>query len=216
MKIEKLTENKIRIIVNSEDLTRNNADLHSIMTKALETQGLLLEMLSRAEKEVGFNTDGYKLLIEAFSSSDDIFIFTITKYKENEAKKPDVLDIPKKKLLVRKKCANIENENVIYRFKSFDQFCDFCCSLNNINNLYIKNISKNISLYLYNNTYYLTISNINTNCENIKKLYFTLSEFGELVTHSKNFENKLLEHGKIIMRKNAISTCIKYFSKSID
>lgn len=212
MKIEKLTENKIRIIINSEDLDKNDTDIHSIMTKAIETQGLFLEMLSRAEKEVGFNTDGCKLLIEAFSSPDDIFIFTITKYKENEIQNPHHHISENKKLLVKRKFTNVKNKNVIYKFENFDAFCNFCCYLNTINNFNIKDISKNISLYLYNNTYYLTVSNINIQNINVRKFHFIISEFGKIVTYSKNFENKLLEHGKTIMKKNAISMGIKFFA----
>ena len=42
-------------------------------------------MLLKAEKEVGFYTEGYKLLVEAFSSPDGLFVFTITKYVEKTA-----------------------------------------------------------------------------------------------------------------------------------
>ena len=38
MKIEKLTENKIRIIVNSSDLENSNIDVKLLMAKALETR----------------------------------------------------------------------------------------------------------------------------------------------------------------------------------
>ena len=79
MKIEKLTEDKIRVIVNSEDLKNNNLDYQTIMEKPIESQKLFLEMLLKAEKEVGFYTEGCKLLVEAFSSSDGLFVFTITK-----------------------------------------------------------------------------------------------------------------------------------------
>ena len=68
MKIEKLTENKIRVIINNKDLQDNHIDLHTLMTKSLENQKLFLEMLQEAESQVGFNTDGCRLLIEAFSS----------------------------------------------------------------------------------------------------------------------------------------------------
>ena len=51
MKIEKLTENKIRVIVNHDDLTKNNIDSHSLMNKALNTQNLFLEILEKAEEE---------------------------------------------------------------------------------------------------------------------------------------------------------------------
>ena len=46
MKIEKLTENKIRIIIKSEDIEDENIDLHTIMTKTAESQGILLEILN--------------------------------------------------------------------------------------------------------------------------------------------------------------------------
>ena len=84
MKIEKLTEDKIRIIVNPSDLELENLDMKSIMTKAIDRQGFFVKKKKKAKDEVGFNTDGCKLLIEAFSSSDDILVFTITKYSEKE------------------------------------------------------------------------------------------------------------------------------------
>lgn len=102
MKIEKLTENKIRVIINNQDLKDNHIDLHTLMTKTLESQNLFLDMLLRAEQEVGFHTDGCKLLIEAFSSTDENFVFTITKYEKPDT---DTLEetfmMPKKKLSVR-------------------------------------------------------------------------------------------------------------------
>ena len=51
MKIEKLTENKIRVIINSQDLKDNHIDLHTLMTKTLENQSLFFDMLSKAEQE---------------------------------------------------------------------------------------------------------------------------------------------------------------------
>ncbi len=58
MKIEKLTDNKIRVIINLEDLKKNNLDFNTIMEKPIESQKLFLEMLLKAEKEVGFYTEG--------------------------------------------------------------------------------------------------------------------------------------------------------------
>ena len=80
MKIEKLTENKIRIIIKQEDMESNNIDLHKFVLKSIESQSLFLKILNQAKEELDFNVDGYKLLIETFSSSDDIFIFTILNF----------------------------------------------------------------------------------------------------------------------------------------
>ena len=70
MKFEKLTENKIRITLNIEDLEEKNIDFHSFMSSSLESQDLFLDMLEKAEKEIGFITKDYKLIIEAIATSD--------------------------------------------------------------------------------------------------------------------------------------------------
>ena len=82
MKIEKITENKIRIILKQEDFKDKSIDIQKLLLTTPESQSLFLEILNRAKKEVNFDTDGHKLLIEAFFQNDDIFIFTITKYIE--------------------------------------------------------------------------------------------------------------------------------------
>ena len=84
MKIEKLTENKIRIILKRDDFKDKKININEILLTTSESQKLFLEILNKAEKEVDFDTTGHKLLIEAYSETSDIFIFTITKYLEKE------------------------------------------------------------------------------------------------------------------------------------
>lgn len=67
MQIEKITENKIRIILNIQDLQGKNIDLHTFMSNSIESQDLFYEMLNKAEKEVGFETKNYKLIIESLA-----------------------------------------------------------------------------------------------------------------------------------------------------
>ena len=210
MKIEKLTENKIRVIVNTEDLKENDIDFNLLMNKSMETQNLFFEILEKAEEELDFHTDGYKLLIEAFSSSDEKLVFTITKYLPKEIS--NTLETPKKKkLAVKRKSIDFSNKQIIYSFNSFEEFCNFCSFINNNSNINVTKISKNISLYFYNDTYYLALRNVNTSYANIKLFYAIALEFGKVLSPSKSFENKLMEHGEIIIKKNAIQTGIKYF-----
>ena len=208
MKIEKLTENKIRVIINSEDLKNNNLDYKTIMEKPIESQKLFLEMLLRAEKEVGFYTDGYKLLVEAFSSSDGFFVFTITKYDEKTA---TISTKPKVKPRKKVKNVNPKSSISIYQFSDFEEFCDFCTALHNTTKVQPKQLAKNIALYLFQDTYYLILSNINIDYVNIPVFYSTISEFASLASHSETFKMKILEHGKAIMKRNAIETGIRYF-----
>lgn len=210
MKIEKIAENKIRIILNKDDFKNKNIDLHTIMSRAAESQGLLLMLLNKAQKEVDFNTDGYRLLIEGFSSSDDVFVFTITKYLDTTSSIN-----PKSKLIVKRKCFPTISSNLMYKFNDFEEFCDFCNLINSSKSTNLKNFFSSSALYLYNNLYYLIIHNVHTENIKFKKLYSEISEFAKQISYSPNFENKLKEHGKIIIKKNAITTGIKYFSSII-
>ncbi len=80
MQIEKITENKIRIILNMQDLQEKNIDLHSFMSNSIESQDLFYDMLDRAEKEVGFKTKDYKLIIEALAVPERKFYFNCNSY----------------------------------------------------------------------------------------------------------------------------------------
>ncbi len=75
MRIEKITENKIRIILNIKDLQEKNIDLHSFMSNSIESQDLFYDMLDKAEKEIGFETKDYKLIIEALAVPERKFYF---------------------------------------------------------------------------------------------------------------------------------------------
>ena len=77
MKIEKLTENKIRIILKKTDFKDKGININQLLLTTTESQKLFLEILNRAEKELNFDTTGYKLLIDAIIENDNIFIFTM-------------------------------------------------------------------------------------------------------------------------------------------
>ncbi len=203
MKIEKLTENKIRVILNSDELGVTNMNVHNIMAKAMETQEIFAGILKKAEEEVDFQTDGCKLLIEALSSIDDIFVFTITKYlPDNECKK--------KKLVAKRKSFSTTSEHAVCSFSNFDLFCEFCIALSHSSKLDTTNLAKNITLYIWKNNYYLILKKINIKNDSISLFYSTLSEFGQLLSYSNIFEAKLLEHGKVLIKKNAIDTAINF------
>lgn len=174
MKIEKITENKIRIIIKPEDFKDKNIDIREVLKKSTTSQSLFTEILDYAKKEIGFDTDGYKVQIEGFSSLDDVFVFTITKILSTENEKNPSMP---KKLIVKRKHINPKNKNAIYQFENFDIFCDFCKLLKNSNQITLKGLAQISSLYIYNNTFYLVLQNINTENKSINKFYSYISEF---------------------------------------
>ena len=94
MKIEKLTENKIRIIINQEELENTKIDVQKLLSSDQTSQELLLRILKTAKKEIGFDTDGHKLFIETFSSSNEAIVFTITKFQSENEPNPEKSSTP--------------------------------------------------------------------------------------------------------------------------
>ena len=211
MKIEKLTENKIRIILNIEDLEFNNVDFDSLLNNTPETQTLILSILNQAEKEVDFYTQDCKILVEAISCFDGNFVFTITKTSSNISPP----SFSRKKPLAKRKTLKLNSSAIIYSFQNFDEFCEFCKALHIefLSQKSIKLICKNTSLYYYKDSYYLLISGINENYEYLNVFFSVISEFTNRVDNYKNFDAILIEHGKTIFKKNAISNTINIFVK---
>ena len=206
MKIEKLTDNKIRVVIHTSEIATNDNDINNIMRDAMESQELFLDILKKAEKEVSFYTDGCKLLIEAFSSLEDSFVFTITKYLPN----PPTRKVSKP--TVKRKSFASKYKKVICCFDDFDVFCEFCQAIKNLHKINNDKLIQNSSLYLWKDSYYLILKNINKKSENSYLLYSILSEFAKTISFSNDFESKLLEYGQTIMKKNAIITGMKFFA----
>lgn len=79
MQIEKINNNKIKVVININDLEENHIDVNTFMSNSLEHQDLFLNILDLAEEKFDFYVNNSKLSIESISISNNIFIFTITK-----------------------------------------------------------------------------------------------------------------------------------------
>ncbi len=194
MKFEKITDTKIKIFLSLKDMELNNVSAQSIFSNSVSSQKLLQSMLNKAEKEIGFVTGNSKLLVEAIMSSDEECVFTITKLVENKS-------------ILEKN----NNNSFIFKFSCFDDFIALCTFLNNFSDLNLKDFSKNFSLILYNDTYYLYSLNVKTYSVLLDYMKDVFSEFGTNVSASTGIDGILNEYGKVIFKKNAIVKCIFNF-----
>jgi len=209
MKIEKLNEDKIRIILNLEDLKEKNIDFHSFMSNSIESQELFLDMLDEAEKKLGFITKDCKILLEALATSCGTFILTVTRIVPDSNK--DL--VKKKRICIKRKQNDVKLSDVIYCFNCFEDFCQFCEFLKNTNlvvNKKLGKLFKKVCLYTYNSKYFLVCNGAYSNTNIIKSFYSAISEFATCVNGSEMFERKLREYGKIVMKNNAIDVCMDY------
>ena len=199
MKIEKLTENKIRIVLNIDDLAKKNIDIHTLIQNNEISQRLFKKLLVQAKKEVGFNVDDCKLLIEAFISTDGFFVLTFTKILNEIPKKSyvPIKPIPKRKSL------NLITDIAIYKFDSFEDFETYCSNVNSSSVRNLSDFSKKISLYEYDEKYFLVFSNIDITSPKLNSVFASISEFATLVSNSNSFESRLAEYGKQILKTKA-------------
>lgn len=192
MKIEKLDTDKIRIILNLEDLKNNSIDFHSFMANSKESQNLFLYILDLAAEQVGFVTDNYKVSIETMYLNNGCFILNVTRFKGEK-----VFNNPRVKAKI-KEFSNQLNSS-IYVFSCMDNFLDFYKKLKISIDLNIFKDCK-YSIYFLDNKYYMIL---NTNCLNSKYqtlLLYILSEFSNIISNNSSMINNLFERGKCICK----------------
>lgn len=206
MQIEKINENKIKIILNTDDLIERNIDLHSFMSESLEKQDIFFQLLKEAKKAVGFETLDHKLIIEALFTKKGIFVFIITKIP------PKNKIIKAKKSNPQLKMTSKKNFSCIYQFKTFDNISGFCTYLHN-NKMLNLLINLNSSLYKFNKKYFLILENkVNSSAE-LNTLFAILSEFSEQIPKTSSFLLKLQEAGEVLVPNNALKILNKYFKE---
>ena len=214
MKIEKLNENKIRITLNLEDLSERDIDFHSFMSNSIESQSIFLDMLDKADREVGFNTDDCRIMIEALALKNGNFVLTITKFEHttDENTKTKAQNQKKKALHIKRKAPIWDSRKVIYSFESFDVFCNFCSFLLKCpHTLNLSKFAEESVLYEYNSNFYLILTNICLDSELSKFICNSITEFAHFVENSELFEKRITEYGRPIMPSQAIITCIEHF-----
>lgn len=199
MRFEKLSNDKIRIILDLQDLEDNDIDYQSFMSNSSDSQKLFMEILDEAEEQMGFTTKDYKLMIEALATIDGDFIITVTRSLPDF----DITSAYKKKTIKAKRKSNrLTTDTIIYEFNNSDDIFDFILLLKNLNISGLNAFTKGFALYTYKDKYYLVMDNINKNFENIKTFLCALTEFGKSINNSNLFKSKLNEYGTLLVKNN--------------
>jgi len=200
LKIEKLTENKLKITLSIDDLEERNINLHSFMYNSPESQDLFWELIQQAEKECGFNVDDSIVYVEASTSGGGNFTLLVTKANE-AASISEKISKPKKltnkNFKLKRKNTPLKHESTIYIFESFDDICEFC-------NLCDVTILHSNKLYSMNEKYYLKTDYMP---------YNMILDHANIEKNSALLEAKLNEYGKVVIEEEALQTIAMHFGK---
>lgn len=208
MKIEKVDENKIRITISFSDLQKRNLDLSALNYSTPAAQELFWDMMEQAEAEFGFDTTSAQLCVEAYPSTTDEFIITITKL-------PDVDDFEsiqkyiknrytKKEIRTKKKTKKLVVSVVMYSFSDIDSVCMMSNVLSDVYN-------GESYLYKIKDTYYLQFFKNNFVLVDFRDIEPMLSEYGDRVFNTGFYEGYVEEYGQKVMGPDAIETLKKFY-----
>lgn len=193
MKIEKITDTKIRIVLSFNDLKSNNISANNFFSDLNRSELLIENLLDIANKEIGFDIRNSKLLVETILSSNKACVFTITKVPENSIQETN------------------DYNPFIFAFDNFENFIKLSYFLKNINKLEPNSVFSDFSLIFYNNIFYLKITSTHNTYKFFDYIQAIVSEFGKNVSNSNHLNGILNEYGKKIFDNNAFLQCITYF-----
>ena len=192
MRLERLTANKIKIFLTSDDLMERGLSKDDIWKESSKWNQLFHDMLEEASSEFDVDIQG-SVAVEIFSLQTQgmIMIITVNSYKEDEELLYDGF--------IEMQVRFGGCECLLFEFAEFEDV------INAAKCLFRAGISGG-SLFAYNNCYYLTMNHL-TPGKN-EKAASILSEFGNVSIQSPFI---LIEYGKQIMTNQAVETIIHYF-----
>lgn len=234
MKIERISENQIRLTLTRTDLTERNIRLEDLMNPSEKTQRLFKDIMEHALEEYEFMVDNVPLMVEASPLGNEGMMIVVTRMNNDENNEDDDYnsDVIDKDLFDEGMIDSINNwnddnyedvndENInkdsndesklngkmfIYSFNDLDDVIKVAVFL-------FKSFRGESSLYKQKNKYFLVLnksSYLVKNGENI--LSFILQEYGEKYVSSNLGIYYLKEHADVIIEKNAISKLAETFS----
>ncbi len=208
MKIERISENMIKVTISLNDLEERNIDFDTLNYNSPAAQELFWDMMEQAEVEFGFNVSDSQLIIEPIPDSDEGFIITITKMDEDgdfeSIQKYIKNRFRKSDLKVKKKNPKICSTLMIYSFNNFDDLVGLCKRIDTI-------YSGDSCLYKYKSIYYLILTRNTFAVTDVKMFDILLSEFGSKVSNVAFYDGYLNEYGTKIIGHGAIETVSTYF-----
>ncbi len=206
MHIEKISDDKIKVTVNKEDVKIWNVNIKNLTDNTPEAQDLFWFALRQAEKDVDFKVGEAQLLVEAIPSKTEGFIMLISKMDP----KTNVMEVLEKGIIhrhgteikVKKRSRNAKPIN-IFKFSDFE---DLCQCVNQVKGMFCGKSA----LYKHKEQFYIVLSPYDTmtffETENI------IMEYAQRVPSPSLYEGVLKEYGTLMIEENAFETIGAYFA----
>lgn len=201
MKIEKVSNNRIKVTVTNDDMERWGVSFESFAGDSPEAQELFWTLIKRAEFETGFEVENSRLVIEALPHKNDGIVLFVTRVDDG-AETERLRKIGRPRYKVKKMPQRDDEEVLIYMFSDFDDLCAMAQQW--------MHAGERSSLYIYEGKYYVAVK-FDKFFANSSDAKTKLSEFGTKVSSVRTGEAFLAEYGKLICDDQAILTMARHF-----
>ena len=202
MKIERMSDEQVKFILNKEDLNFYNLKIADLAQRNAKTHAFLQEMLTQAMIEHDFNTDpNTRLLVETVPQPNESVIILVTKtnsYDYSERPKPREERRYRRKPFIEPPMPAGERDDpvLIYMFKTLDEVGAVAVRLKG-------SFRGENSVYKKQNKYYLVMQN-EQNQNKMEHFEAVLMEYGQRYSSSIIYKMHLDEYGEIVVQNPAI------------
>lgn len=203
MKVEKINENKVKIILTLDELEKREISLKELETNSSLARELFFDLIEENNLDEEFKLEDSQLLIEASSDNENLFVVTITK-----------VDIAPSTLKTfanfnKKSNKSIKNNNYklssnIYSFTSIDILLEFIDKIKEETLFLGRN-----SLYKNSENYFLIFTKNAIKDKRFMKTYSFLSEYATNYIEYDMFSTSIKEKCDLIIANNAIQKLSK-------
>lgn len=215
LKIEKINESQIKLILTQADLSERNIKLEDLTIPSEKTQELFHDIMETALEEYDFISENTPLMVEAVPVGLDSIMIIVTKIdsKNQESigakilsQQKDLRRFKRKSLVFQEGESDKNSDILIYSFAKLDDVIDFSLRI-------ADTYHDASSLYKLYDRYFIVLQIKQDGDENkAEELELILGEYGQKHISVQLSKYYLIEHGEIIIENKAITLLSKCFT----
>lgn len=207
MKVERINENKIKVLIGSNEAKELNITEKMIAHNTPEVQRMFRRAIAIAEESVDFYINGAKLFVETIPSYTDGIGMLITKVCSEQELEEAVNNCSYKGKIHRSEIPPADGKirrgrKYIYKFDDFEDVCHASAQI-------IGRFDGLSSLYKLDERFYLFL--IPSDPAFMSDADTILTEFSQKVRHGQYIHGRLNEYGELMICGNALSVLYTYF-----
>lgn len=207
MRIEKINENKIKVLIDTDEAREWKVDMKSISSNTPEVRDMFWTALKLAERDAEFYIDGAQLFVEAIPGKTDGFGMLITKVFSDTDLDRAIDNCSYKGTIRRTRLSGVPAEQSvigkrIFRFSDFENVLGAAGAI-------ARGFEGLSTLYKLGEEYYMLLApNDRLKMLEIEKV---------MLEFSKRLDRTLISHGRlneladVMIKDDAVEVLSKYF-----